>query len=670
MELINEPLIKIVPKGGRSPDYSPYWTTESEFNAASADGKNLSKHFGLPISSESAEYDIYKIVPKQPTEVFISQVARTTELKGADTVFKHGGARQYLTPNRQLFEPAEHIGLVQNRLYIPHQKELQIPSDLKNPAIQTIGGIPRSELAAMNDELLKRGYNPSQSLEAVHARVTVQTALNDHLTGKTPNTDLTHSQQVLQQTASVLKDTPHQYNINQQITATHQMHNGASNDIIQHTLTAKPAPLQPPSPFHQAHTNPAPEVKLNNPPVEYGPPNGFSSHNRWEAEQRAAQLELSRTINQSVIEAEAASNQKFALHQQRMSEVRTQLAMEGAGKVLGKTIAAVGIIDAGVSIYDDTKAAARTANTNQQEWQKGGGALLNSTMQQTGIDLAISGGDALLNLAVKGVNPSHKVLDSVQHNAQKREAFYTELGQRMGDAFQPYLSEEGRSETRLKALNQQIEQTPDPIRQQEIQSVINQEEKRLSQVRFDNLKRLEAVQIHDATYPQFAQANPKLDISSDTIDQHLAQSLKSGFTGETAVHNARLAAIEAQKAIDAQSLAKLSETDRAAALKIYQDNPGATVDTSIAMVELIANRGMTSMGGAPHGESQLKAAQANMEEANRKADPTYGKDARDIALQRQAQQAQAAEKAQQQLFKAIEKLDLDSKITYFKARAA
>ncbi|MGL4768456.1 MAG: hypothetical protein ACRCV6_10330, partial [Formosimonas sp.] len=101
-----------------------------------------------------------------------------------------------------------------------------------------------------------------------------------------------------------------------------------------------------------------------------------------------------------------------------------------------------------------------------------------------------------------------------------------------------------------------------------------------------------------------------------------------------------------------------------------RSNPGATVDTSIAMVELIANRGMTSMGGAPHGESQLKAAQANMEKANRKADPTYQKDARDIALQRQAQQAQAAEKAQQQLFKAIEKLDLDSKITYFKARAA
>ena len=169
MEIINEPLVKIVPKGGRSPDYSPYWTTESEFNAAIADGKNLSKHFGLPISSESAEYDIYKITPKQPTEVFINHVARTTELKDADTVFKQGGATQYLTPNRQLFEPAERIGQVQNRVFIPHQKDLQIPSDLKNPAIQTIGGINRTELATMSDELIAQGYAPAQAFEAVNS---------------------------------------------------------------------------------------------------------------------------------------------------------------------------------------------------------------------------------------------------------------------------------------------------------------------------------------------------------------------------------------------------------------------------------------------------------------------------------------------------------------------
>lgn len=137
MEIMNEPLVKIVSKGGRSRDYSPYWTTESEFNAAIADGKNLSKHFGLPIGSESAEYDIYKITPKQPTEAFINHVARTTELKDADTVFKQGGATQYLTPNRQLFESAERIGQVQNRVIIPHQKDLQIPRDLKKPAIQT-----------------------------------------------------------------------------------------------------------------------------------------------------------------------------------------------------------------------------------------------------------------------------------------------------------------------------------------------------------------------------------------------------------------------------------------------------------------------------------------------------------------------------------------------------
>jgi hypothetical protein len=98
-------------------------------------------------------------------------------------------------------------------------------------------------------------------------------------------------------------------------------------------------------------------------------------------------------------------------------------------------------------------------------------------------------------------------------------------------------------------------------------------------------------------------------------------------------------------------------------------NPSASVRTASELVELANNRGMTTMGGAPIGENMYKAAWVQMEEANQKADPTYGKDANDLRLQQQIEQAKAAEQAHQQLLKAVEKLDLDRKITYYQARA-
>ncbi|MEJ1162675.1 hypothetical protein V9K97_03180 [Variovorax sp. CCNWLW186] len=110
---INEPLVKIVAAGGRGPHpKSVYWGKESDLDAAIKSGKNISDHFGLPIASESAKYDVYKIVPKGPTEVLVSTVAPTSELDGQ--IKKTGGATQYITPNRQLFEPHTYVKSVDN----------------------------------------------------------------------------------------------------------------------------------------------------------------------------------------------------------------------------------------------------------------------------------------------------------------------------------------------------------------------------------------------------------------------------------------------------------------------------------------------------------------------------------------------------------------------------
>lgn len=117
MELINEPLVKIVPSGSEPSPHSPFWAKQADLDAAVKEGKNLSQHFALPVASESLQYDVYRITPKAPTEVFVNTVAPTSELDGQ--VNKPGGARQYLTPNRQLYEPHEFVKTVDNRLHIP-----------------------------------------------------------------------------------------------------------------------------------------------------------------------------------------------------------------------------------------------------------------------------------------------------------------------------------------------------------------------------------------------------------------------------------------------------------------------------------------------------------------------------------------------------------------------
>ncbi|MGM9428603.1 hypothetical protein [Hydrogenophaga sp. MI9] len=131
METINEPLVKIVPKGSQPSPHSPFWAKEGDLNAAIKDGKNLSQHFALPVGSESPQYDVYRIRPKAPTEVFVNTVAPTSELHGQVT--KPGGAPQYLTPNRQLYEPHEFVKTVDNRLHLPVKRHGV------GPAVKTAG---------------------------------------------------------------------------------------------------------------------------------------------------------------------------------------------------------------------------------------------------------------------------------------------------------------------------------------------------------------------------------------------------------------------------------------------------------------------------------------------------------------------------------------------------
>ena len=159
---------------------------------------------------------------------------------------------QYLTPNRQLYEDATFVKSVENRVFIPHQKELQIPSDLKNPAIQTIGGVPRADLAAMSEELTTRhGYTPAKAFEAVNARVTLNSAIDDYKAGKGLNTsdEVLRSQAIVRQTTTVMGDSvanaAQVETMNRQFTAYNSVLNQASPELIQANLAAIDKPITP-----------------------------------------------------------------------------------------------------------------------------------------------------------------------------------------------------------------------------------------------------------------------------------------------------------------------------------------------------------------------------------------------------------------------------------------
>jgi len=114
LQVIEEPLIKIVPHGQPLNSYSPFFARESELVRAANGGYSLADRFALPIASEAQTYDIYAIRPNGQAEVFVSEVAPTEELGGA--VRRGGQAVQSLVPNRGQFHPGELIGTVENRL--------------------------------------------------------------------------------------------------------------------------------------------------------------------------------------------------------------------------------------------------------------------------------------------------------------------------------------------------------------------------------------------------------------------------------------------------------------------------------------------------------------------------------------------------------------------------
>ena len=111
-------LVKIVPSGQAVDQYSPYFTSRAEIDAASADPHGLAEQLGLPNRSQASQYDMYQILPQGPQNAFVSRVAPTIE--GGKS--QPGGAIQYLVPNRNNWSEPRLIGHVTDSgQFTPHQ---------------------------------------------------------------------------------------------------------------------------------------------------------------------------------------------------------------------------------------------------------------------------------------------------------------------------------------------------------------------------------------------------------------------------------------------------------------------------------------------------------------------------------------------------------------------
>ncbi len=88
-------LYKIVPKGSRVTEYTPFWFTKSEWDSVK-DLPDLEQRLGLPLGSHAAEYDLYRITANRNGDYFESIIASTIQ-GGYRTT---GGAKQTLVLDR------------------------------------------------------------------------------------------------------------------------------------------------------------------------------------------------------------------------------------------------------------------------------------------------------------------------------------------------------------------------------------------------------------------------------------------------------------------------------------------------------------------------------------------------------------------------------------------
>ena len=461
--------------------------------------------------------------------------------------------------------------------------------------------------------------------------------------------------------------------------------NDASEEMIQSVLNPKPRVPQPDTPFDAAHKqtllNPnETEAVRTKRLTEPSPPLGMSTYDAHIAEQSAKQTAESKIINQSVVEAQArtdaAQKALYAeIHASKALNQGSHLA-EGVVNKLGGKLGIAGAAITGYQVYNNATEATYTAKTNQEEWQKATAAVVTTTANEIGINDAATAA-TIINpaLLVKTMvdERTFNPVTAVTQAAQKREEAQQEAGKNIGNSLYNRFSKEGGAKAEADKLTQALPNITDPEARKTAETLRDAFTEIAHEEQIKNQNRIAGVQGVVNTYDAFIAENPRYrNITKGQLIDNVNDLTDSGIKAEQAVNQGYTNTIRQQTESEKKSLSELSEKGQARAAEFYSKNQGASWTDAIEIVKLENKRDFVapSFGGdVAVGEMQYQAKLAQVEEANKKADPTYGKDANDIRLQQQIEQAKAAEQAHHQLLKAVEKLDLDSKISYYQAKA-
>ena len=443
-------------------------------------------------------------------------------------MMKHQGSMQELYPNE----------LTSN------QKALtQTLSDLNNPNIQTIGGVSRTELTELHQTLTqKHGYNTTQANEALHARVTLNTTIDELQSGKlNTSEEILRSHAITRQTAAVLGDAGH--DLSKQVTAYNLATNGASPEIIQSTLNAPIQRIHPSNAFVQAHhqTDTTLEVKTTRPhSVDTQHINNvLASEHKNVTEYRTEQAAKAQA--QTI---ERAQSRSINLESERIHINEPHLSKSASLGVKGVGVAGAAI-EAGLG-YIEVKDAIKQANSTREQYVKGieagGNAAVKSAVTGVaglgggivggagGAITPVPGGAAIGAIGVGGA-AAYGAGELYEDSASQRAVKAVSRG--AGEFAYDHISKEGRLAGDIRELKEQISQTTDPAKTRALNEQLNQTTQAFNVEADKNARQIGAEHALDATRTDIKKDNPKL--WNVSLDSQLDRAVEQGYSGNEAV---------------------------------------------------------------------------------------------------------------------------------------
>ena len=434
-------------------------------------------------------------------------------------------------------------------IYTTESQSLKIATtDLTNPQIQKLGGLNRTDLAAMSDELIaQHGYTPAKALEAVNARVTVNTALDELKSGRIPSLtdELAHSQAVLRQTATVLSDSPLATDLNRQVVAGNNLMNHSPVLAVQ-TLEVKPQSITQPTPFQQALK----QTQLDPAPIPTTSHKVLDKHisaveiNEYKHITEHAQTQKAETAAKQI--AKTAELKTLTQTTEAIKPIHIEASHPSKGLNLGKGVGIAGVvIEAGLGAVEVNQAIKQANSTREQYvagFEAGGNAAVKSAVTGVaglgggivggagGAITPVPGGAAIGAIGVGGA-AAYGAGELYEDSASQRAVKAVSRG--AGEFAYDHISKEGRLAGDIRELKEQISQTSDPAKTRALNEQLNQTTQAFNVEADKNQRQIDAQKLSDQHFQDLRKEYPRLN--QGVVNVELENAIKQGNSPQKAL---------------------------------------------------------------------------------------------------------------------------------------